>query len=424
MFQRKLIEQQIQAAGVRLGDSCSIFPSSGRKKSFTLNRNRIDLISPHYRPQDLCMSYVELPNTHFESFHYRLELDERGSQERRFVLKTIKGQAFWLNGLAAKEAYVERMDRLFIDDNKVNFESCGLQELTDKHFDHPVLSEQNLLESDLKILISGETGTGKTYLASKIHQKSGRIGKFVAINLSSFNPQLIESELFGHKKGAFTGATSDRSGAFAEAEYGTLFMDEVDSLPLDLQTKLLTFIDNKKFRPVGANKEMEIKTRLIFASGRKLEPLVEQGLFRKDFYYRLKSGHSLELPSLRNDVIKIKEACQYFALKNHVTLSLRLIEFYQTLAWPGNLRQLFGHLEKKKVLCRSIKFDFDSIDEELLLQSSDLMSIATTSELISMEQHKMDYVKKALGLCEGNVSMTARKLQLTEKTVRNLLGKI
>lgn len=423
MYQRKLMQKQIEMSGVRLGDSCSIFPSQGRKKAFTLNRHCIDLISSHYRPDDLSLSYVELPNTDIGHFHYRLELDQ-AKTEGRFVLKTIRGNAFWLNGSAAREAYIERLDRLFIDDNKVNFDPFDLKEILNRHFEHPVLMEQNLIASNLKILIQGETGTGKTHLARKIHEKSGRIGEFVAVNLSSFNTQLIESELFGHKKGAFTGAVQEKWGAFKAAENGTLFLDEIDSLPLDLQTKLLTFLDNNKFRRVGETKESSINARLIFASGKTLEALVQQGSFRKDFYFRLKSGHTIDLGSLRNDVFKIREACQYYSLKNEVVLSKRLTEFYETLAWPGNLRQLFGHLDKKKILSRSTKLDFDKLDEELLLQSSDLMSLAGTAELIPMKELKEDYVKKAVNLCEGNISLTARKLHVTEKTIKTILGHI
>lgn len=423
MYQRKLMQKQIEMSGVRLGDSCSIFPSQGRKKAFTLNRHCIDLISSHYRPDDLSLSYVELPNTDIGHFHYRLELDQ-AKTEGRFVLKTIRGNAFWLNGSAAREAYIERLDRLFIDDNKVNFDPFDLKEILNRHFEHPVLMEQTLLASNLKILIQGETGTGKTHLARKIHEKSGRIGEFVAVNLSSFNTQLIESELFGHKKGAFTGAVQEKWGAFKAAENGTLFLDEIDSLPLDLQTKLLTFLDNNKFRRVGETKESCINARLIFASGKPLEALVQQGNFRRDFYFRLKSGHTIDLGSLRNDVFKIREACQYYTLKNEVVLSKRLTEFYETLAWPGNLRQLFGHLDKKKILSRSTKLDFDKLDEELLLQSSDLMSLAGTAELIPMKDLKEDYVKKAVNLCEGNISLTARKLHVTEKTIKTILGNI
>jgi len=423
MFQRKLMEKQIAASGLRIGDSCSIFPINGHKKAFTLNRNCIDLISSHYRPENLSQSYVELPKSEINPFHYRLELDQ-GTNDGRFVLKTIKGNAFWLNGLAAREAYIERQDRLYLDDNKINFDGFGLKEMMCRHFDHPVLREQNLMESNLKILIQGETGTGKTHLARKIHEQSGRVGSFIAVNLSSFNPQLIESELFGHKKGAFTGAIQEKNGAFKAAEYGTLFLDEIDSLPGELQTKILTFLDNNTFRRVGEMKENTINTRLIFSSGRPLEQLVVQGHFRRDFYFRLKSGHSVELTPLRNSVERIREACQFFALKNGISFSYRVLEFYETLAWPGNLRQLFGHLEKKKVLTKSTKLDFDRLDEELLLQSSDLMNLDETNDLVSLKDFKDDYVKKALTMCEGNVSLAARKLQVSTKTVRAVLEKV
>lgn len=423
MYQRKLMDQQLQVSGLRIGDSCSIFPFQGRKKAFTLKCKRLDLISAHFRPEGLAMNYIELPKSEIDQFHYRLELEETKNLEGRFVLKTLRGRPFWINGLAAREAYVERMDRLFIDDNKINFAPFNLQEMTERYFEHPLLMEQHLLESDLKILISGETGTGKSHLAKKIHEKSGRPGHFVAINLSSFNPQLIESELFGHKKGSFTGAIKDKVGAFAQAEKGTLFLDEIDSLPADLQTKLLTFIDNKKFRMVGETREEVINARLVFASGRPLKNLVDRGLFRKDFFFRLQSGHCVELMSLRNDVQRIKDACQHFCLEQNVSLSKNLTEFYQTLAWPGNLRQLLGHLEKKKVLSRSTKLDFDHFDEELLLQSSDLMSLGNEEEILPLEQMKSNYIKKALSLCDGNITLTARKLRLNEKTVRSILQK-
>lgn len=423
MYQRKLMDKQIQSAGVRIGDCCSILPFQGRKKAFTLKSKKIDLISPHYRPQDLSLSYIEIPKSEVEQFHYRLELDQVGEATGRFVLKTLKGRPFWVNGLAAREAYVERLDQVFIDDNKINFAPFGLKELTLREFEHPVLLQQNLIDSDLKILITGETGSGKSHLAKKIHEKSNRLGEFVAVNLSSFNPQLIESELFGHKKGAFTGAVTDKMGAFSMAENGTLFLDEIDSLPLELQTKLLTFIDSKKFRRVGDVREESIRTRLIFASGRPLFQLVEQGLFRKDFYFRLKSGHSVELSSLRNDTNRIKEICRYFCLENSVSITPGLLEFYQTLAWPGNLRQLLGHLEKKKVLSRSLKLDFDQFDEELILKSSDLMSLPEAEEVVSMEDLKKNYLKRVLVLCSGNTSMAARRLQINEKTVRAILKK-
>jgi transcriptional regulator of acetoin/glycerol metabolism len=424
MFHRKLMEEQLNTSGVRLGDCCSISPFQGKRKAFTLKFKSIDLVSSHYRPPGLAISYIELPKSETNQFHYRLELDHPKDEKGRFILKTLEGRPFWLNGLAAKEAYVERQDRLFIDDNKIHFSPFDLGELTRRKFEHPILLEQHLIESDLKILISGETGTGKSHLAKKIHEKSGRLGEFIAINLSSFNPQLIESELFGHIKGAFTGAISDKVGAFFLAQNGTLFLDEIDSLPLEIQTKLLTFIDNKKFRRVGDGRELSIRTRLIFASGRSLSSLVDQGCFRKDLFFRLKSGHSVDMLSLRSDIQRIKEICQFYALEHEVTLSAKLIDFYQTLAWPGNLRQLLGHLDKKKVLTKSRKLDFDHLDEELLLQSSDLMKLnGQEQEIIPIEDIKLNYIKRAVALCDGNVAMAARKLQLNQKTVRGFLQK-
>ena len=424
MFHRKLMEEQLGVSGVRIGDSCSISPSFGKKKAFTLNRSRIDLISPKFRPEGLSMAYLELPSTTLDPFHYRLELDEYAKGQSRFLLKTISGRPFWLNGLAAREAYIERQDNVFLDENKLRFCDGGLRALTESHFDHDILRRQNLMESSLNVLIEGETGTGKTDLARKIHEKSGRLGPFVAVNLSAYNPQLIESELFGHKKGSFTGAVSDKSGAFSLAHHGTLFLDEVDSLPWEIQTKLLCFLDSKSFRRVGDMRELTVNTRLIFASGRKLSELVERGEFRKDFFYRLHSGQAVELLPLRANTDRIREACRFFALKHGVSFSERVLDFYQTLAWPGNLRELFGHLEKKKVLSRSTKLDFDAVDEELLLKSSDLLSFSSLEEMKPMQAMKVEYAKKAMALCDGNAALAARKLRLTEKTVRNLLGKV
>jgi DNA-binding NtrC family response regulator len=128
--------------------------------------------------------------------------------------------------------------------------------------------------------------------------------------------------------------------------------------------------------------------------------------------------------SLRSDIHRIKDICQFYALEHEVTLSAKLIDFYQTLAWPGNLRQLLGHLDKKKVLTKSRKLDFDHLDEELLLQSSDLMKLnGQEQEIIPIEDIKLNYIKRAVALCDGNVAMAARKLQLNQKTVRGFLQK-
>jgi DNA-binding NtrC family response regulator len=412
MFHAKLLKKQLALSGVRLGDVCHVWPSQGKRRTVRFNWHRIDVVSSNLRDPHTAISTIELPHSGVDEFHYRFELEDE-----RYVLKTLKGKPYCLNGQVAREAFVERSDRVFIEDHRLNF----IGESFAKSFDHPVLSQEQLLQSELKILILGETGTGKTHLARRIHEKSARLGEFVGLNLTSFNPQLIESELFGHRKGAFTGATLDKVGAIGLAHRGTLFLDEIDSLPIDLQTKLLTFVDSKAYRPVGESRELSADVRLIFAAGKSLERLVENNLFRRDFYYRLRSGHSVQLNPLRSDPGKVLEACAHFGSQHGLVFSQRVIEFYQSLAWPGNLRQLFGHLEKKRILSKGTRIDFDHLDEEFLLQSSDLMALAENGEIAPMERCKYEHAQRALIACHGNVALAARALGLSEKTVKRIL---
>jgi len=182
--------------------------------------------------------------------------------------------------------------------------------------DHEISGvSDRVVKSSLPILIEGETGTGKTTLAKEIHDRSEVVGKFVHLNLSAFSPALIESELFGHMKGAFTGAQRDKTGALISAHGGTLFLDEIDSLSKELQTKLLLFLDNGIVRPVGGNVERKVETRLIFASGTNLSSRVKMQDVRADFYHRLCSGIKVNLPSLREDKDKIAEVINSFAQK-------------------------------------------------------------------------------------------------------------
>lgn len=410
MFRGKQLLSQLEATGVRVGDSCCVSPLSGHKKKYLLNRHSIDLITDE---KDAHVSRGRIIFAGQPDFHYRLELDPTD----RFVLKTIRGRPFSINGIAAREAFVERSDRIYVEDHKLSFDSVDRREPI--VLGHPALKNSHLVESDLNILIQGETGTGKSHLALQIHELSLRRGRFVAVNLSSYNPMLIESELFGHRKGSFTGAVSDREGAFAFADNGTLFLDEIDSLPMDLQTKLLTFLDNKTYRRVGETTTREIRTRLIFASGQSLEELVDKTRFRRDLFFRIKSGQTLQLEPLRDRPELIQDACDYFSAKNDLSFAPRLIEFYAGLPWPGNLRQLFGHLEKKRILNRGSKLDFDVADEELILQSSDLLELP--EKMLTMEECKLQHLKATLVACNGNVALAAQKLCISPRTARAML---
>lgn len=392
---------------VNIGDNLEINPLYGRKRTVTLKGTQIDLLSNPNEKESL--NRIIVPS-HLDSHaHYRLI-----AEDKTYRLKVIAGPPFLLNGVWALDAYVFKGDEVNMLEAKFAFKNTFV--IDDEFFLDPMI-----IKSDLRVLITGETGTGKTRLAKKIHDSTQKSGPFISINLSSFNPSLIESELFGHKKGSFTGAICDKVGAFKQANWGTLFLDEIDSLPFEIQTKLLCFLDDQTYRPVGENREEKSNTRLIFASGRSLEELVEKGEFRRDFYYRLKSGHSINLSPLRDSAPKIHQTLDSFCIENNLSMTQRLRDFYLTLSWPGNYRQLYGHLEKKKVFTNGRKLDFDFCDEELITQSSDLISI--DNKFQSLEESKREYASKVLSHFQGNYSLAARKLLITEKTLKSLINK-
>lgn len=397
-------DKEFQA--VNLGDVVEISPLYGRKRILSLKGTQIELISNPHEKESL--NKVIIPSHLHPEAHYQLLLERN-----TYRLKRVAGPPFLINGVWAMDAYLFKGDLIHMLESKFSFKNKSYSE------EPSLVTDPLVVKSDLRILITGESGTGKTRLAKKIHDESEKSGPFISVNLSSYNQSLIESELFGHKKGSFTGAISDKLGALKLANWGTLFLDEIDSLPLEIQTKLLGYLDDQCFRPVGEVREEKTNVRLIFASGKPLEAMVEKGDFRRDFYYRLKSGYSLHLKPLRDSISDIEKALDHFCINNELSLTHRLREFYLTLSWPGNLRQLYGHLEKKKVLTKGRRLDFDLCDEELITQSSDLVSLDDSIQ--SLEASKREYVSKVLSHFQGNYGLAAKKLLITEKTLRSLM---
>jgi transcriptional regulator with PAS, ATPase and Fis domain len=234
---------------------------------------------------------------------------------------------------------------------------------------------------DTTVLLTGETGSGKTHLARLIHDLSPRRGlPFMVVNCGALSQTLIESELFGHVKGAFTGADRDRIGKFQEAGCGTLVLDEVDALPLSLQAKLLRTVEERVFEPVGSNRTLRVHARLIAASNRLLEAEVEANRFRSDLYYRL-NVVGFTLPPLRERVYIIgpianqyisefsaRRGCEIHSLGPQV---LSLLERYP---WPGNVRELRNVIERAVALCPSNEITFNELPEYLLVPQPNLFT--------------------------------------------------
>lgn len=213
--------------------------------------------------------------------------------------------------------------------------------------------------SDAHVLISGETGTGKELFAGAIHEASSRAGRnFVVVDCAALPENLVESTLFGHEKGAFTGADRDRDGLIKHADGGTLFLDEVGELPLTVQRSFLRVLQERRFRRLGGKTEIESDFRIIAATNRDLDAMVAQGLFRQDLLFRLRAFH-IELPPLRERLQDLRELAHYCLGKlcEEYRLSLKEFsgEFFDTInryPWPGNVRELFNALERALVAAR------------------------------------------------------------------------
>lgn len=413
-------EPGLQERGLRLGDEILLNPVSGRRKVIKLQRTHIHFSSQNPITELQQGHAVILPTLADEKISFSLLLCGDEESKGRYLLRSNQDCPFRINGNYSFESFVERGDRIQLGSNFLEMRRTLEQDFHEL-LTHPILQNEKLIRSNLNILIAGETGSGKTHLAKLIHKHSGRRGNFVHVNLSAFSSNLIESELFGHVKGAFTGANQDRRGAFLEAREGTLFLDEVDSLPLDIQTKLLLFLDDKTIRPVGGQKEIQCPTRLIFAGANPLQQLVERKLMRDDFYYRLSSGHKVELTSLRDDPEKVKRFVYQFSLQEDVSFHPKLIEFYKTLPWPGNIRQLMGHLDKKKTLSVSRKIDFDDLDKELIVQSSSLLQIAGEKKIVPLDEFKHHYVQTVYQQMNQDQKKTSLALEISAKRLKRIL---
>ncbi len=407
-----MLNEKILRDGLRIGDICTIIPPQGKRKDIILNRKKIEIIC---QGNEVGWDYHQLclPSFTKKSSRWILELVDVG-KEQRYKMISLDDD-FHHNGLPIERGWPLRNSKVKLEYNFLNFR---------KENESPVprpLINQALVQSDLPILLQGETGTGKTTLARDIHRDSGRIGKFVHISLKSFNAQLIESELFGHVKGAFTGAIKDKMGAVTQANLGTLFLDEIDSVDLTIQSKLLLFLDNFSFRKVGAEKDERADIRLIVASAAPLLPQVEKGSFRKDLYYRIASSGLVHLMPLREDKKKLQYLLDSFLSKNNISIDFNLRKFYLDFLWPGNIRQLISHLEYKKVTSLDSNLIFDDADKYLEKNNS-FLSPSEDGHLVTLDDMKKKYVDWALKYMDGNITQTALALEISKNTLKKMIN--
>lgn len=293
-------------------------------------------------------------------------------------------------------------------------------------FSSVIRSARIIAATDVTVLVLGESGTGKELLAEALHRASPRRDKaFVAINCAALPEQLVESELFGHRKGAFTGAVESQPGRIRAAEGGTLFLDEIGELPLSIQAKLLRFLESGECQAVGENAPRKAEVRVIAATNRDLYSQVRQGLFREDLYYRL-NVVPLELPPLRQrrgDVALLLErltaelAAQYsLEAPRYSSKALTRLEGY---AWPGNIRELRNFCERMVVLLSGRTVEVENLPQDITRPQGAVSSGPFTlpDSGISLDELEQEMIRQALDRTHGNRSRAARLLGLSRDTL-------
>ncbi len=272
---------------------------------------------------------------------------------------------------------------------------------------------EKVAPTDTTVLLLGETGTGKEVFAQSIHYASKRRGKnFVAVNCSAFSKEILESELFGHVAGSFTGAMKDKSGLFEEAHGGTLFLDEMGEMPLELQAKILRVLETGEFFKVGESKPSKVDVRIIAATNRNLEQEVEDGHFRADLYYRL-SVFNISLPSLNDRKTDIPLLINYFVGICASKMNLKMpriedsyVEAFMNRVWKGNVRELKNIVERSLILMDGGTLTQENLPYDFLHQES----VVSSGSSYAMQEVEKNHIRKVLIHTHGNKAEAARLL--------------
>ena len=307
------------------------------------------------------------------------------------------------------------------------------KQLGDKHSFDKIIGKSKLIQkaiglaqkvavTDTTVLLTGETGTGKEVFAQAIHQESQRAKQnFVAINCSAFSRELLESEMFGHKAGAFTGASKDQKGLFEEANNGTIFLDEIGEMSLELQAKLLRVLETGEFIRVGETKPTKINVRIIAATHRNLQTEIQQEHFREDLFYRI-STFQIHLPPLRERVIDIETLANHFinisSVKTNKKIKSVSTDFYEALKqhqWKGNIRELKNIIERCIILCDN-ELTVEHLPNELQNADNTKAKNKTLSAFELASAEKL-HIQKVLNYTNGNKTKTAELLGIALTTL-------
>lgn len=334
-----------------------------------------------------------------------------------------------------ESAYKLRKSKLEV--NKLQGKQKHLTEYIQKEFENIIgispaiqkvlLTVKKVASTDANVLILGENGTGKELIAREIHRLSKRANEvFVTIDIASLNENLIESEIFGHVKGAFTDAREDRMGRFEIANGGSVFLDEIGNLSYPSQSKLLTVLQNRKITRVGATKPIDIDVRLISATNKSIEEMIKNGSFREDLFYRINTIQ-IVLPPLRERHEDIPLLIEYYLKifankydKKDVYVSSVVMKELKNYPWYGNIRELKHTVEKAIILADKKELSINDFFQNNVIKNN---ATNYDQELLNLQEIEKTFISKAIAKHEGNLSNAAKELGITRATLYNKIEK-
>lgn len=374
------------------------------------------------------MCNLNLPDESLNERHARIEFKGFG-----YLLRDLRSNlGTFVNEVPVTEAYLHEGDIIKLGQQSFLFsihrktqtqlQGIGLSS-KNPNWNMELSSLGNIAKTDFPVLILGPSGTGKEVLANAIHNNSRRGKKpFVTVNCSALTETLVESELFGHCKGSFTGASSDRKGAFEMANEGTLFLDEIGDLPFSLQAKLLRAIENQEIRPVGAERTYKINVRVIAATHQDIKRKIQTGQFRSDLFYRL-NVVTITPPALKDRMEDFDDLLYLFCRQQKVRISVPALEKLRQHSWPGNVRELKNFVARASAYYPNTYIEVDHLEK--LIEVLPITNVEVVlqefkqTDLPAMKELEKQLILKRLAMNLGNQRKTSQDLGIPKSTLHD-----
>ncbi len=397
------------------------------ERLITVSPQSLRMILTAYTETDLLLNAINKGHVH----DYIVK-PWRKSELKPVIEKAFENYKIRANRIAELTAKTSQVSTLKQDLNKI-YEVDNIIG-SDKGLNHVMTAIDKVSPTDSTVLLLGETGTGKEVLARHIHAKSQRSNQaFVAVHCAAFAKSVLESELFGHEKGAFTGADEQRIGCLESAHQGTIFLDELSEIPQDIQVKLLRVLQEREIQRVGSNKPRAIDVRIIGASNRDLQQAVQAGTFREDLYYRL-NVVPINIPPLRERKEDISTLADYFVTKfctqigRQLSLSEAALTHLKKYDWPGNIRELQNVIERAVILSPDTTIDIDdlnsNIEQVLETEQVDITHLENPMNIRQqIQQEQITQLSQALKVANGNIAAAARHMGIARSTLFHRLKK-